>query len=117
MKKRKTQGLNDGFAAIYLPRDVKTDFSARETAKTLEDMEYIVDMAYQEEYKREQDYEFAESNGHALSLKIRMLLLEDIKKEHKMVIDNTIYNILKMDYAKAECVMYAYLEEERKLAE
>lgn len=117
MQKRKTQGLNDGYAALYKPKERKTDFSAAISPKSLDDMDYFVDMAYQEQYKREQDYEFANSSGHSLSLKIRTLLYEDVTKDHKAVIGNVLYNILKIDHARGERVMYLYLEEERKLAE
>lgn len=112
----KTQGLNDGYAGVYKPKDIEADFGANVSPKSIDDMDYFVDMAYAEEYKREQDYEFAEAKGHSLSLKIRTLLYEAIDKNYKVVVENTLYNILKIDYAKAENVMYLYLEEERSIA-
>lgn len=116
MKQKKTQGLNNGYIGIYLPNDKKTDFNAEIKPKNLGDMDYVVDLAYAEEYKRDQDYEFAESIGHSLSLKVRTLLYEELSKEHKVVENGILYNILKIDYAKSERVMYLYLEEERKIA-
>ncbi len=115
--KKKTQGLNDGFALLYKPKEQETDFSAAISPKNMDDLIHFVDMAYQEQYKREQDYEFADSIGHSLSLKIRTLLYDQITKEYKVVINDILYNILKIDHSREERVMYLYLEEERKIAE
>ena len=114
--KKKTQGLNDGYIGVYKPKDTETDFGAKVSPKIMDNLDYFVDMAYAEEYKREQDYEFAEANGHSLSLKVRTLLYEEVNKDYKAVVDSVLYNILKIDYAKAENVMYLYLEEERSIA-
>ena len=115
--KKKKQRLNDGFAAVYWEKDNKTDFNADIRAKTLDDLEYVMDMAYEEQFKREQDYEFAESSGHSLNLKVKMRLYEKISKKNKIVIEDVLYNILKIDYSKSEKCMYLYLEEERKIAQ
>lgn len=113
--KKKTQGLNDGYISIYTQKDNKTDFSAAITPKNLEDMDKCVDLAYKEQYKRQQDYEFAESSGNTLSLKVRSLLYEEVSTKHKAVIGNTVYSIFKIDHEKEDRVMYLFLEEERKL--
>ena len=112
---RKTQGLNDGYIGIYTPDREKTDFNAEISPKGINNMTYVMDMAYKGEYKRDQDYEFAEASGHSLSLKVRTLLYEKISKEHKVILNGTLYNILKIDYARSDRVMYLYLEEERKI--
>lgn len=116
MKKEKTKGLNDGYVGIYKPKEVETDFGAKTSPKSLDNLEHFVDMAYKEEYKREQDYDFAEAVGHSLSLKIRTLLYDELTKDYKAVVDAVLYNILKIDYAKEDNVMYLYLEEERSIA-
>ena len=116
MKKKQSQ-LNDGIASFYKEKEKKTDFNAAISAKSKEDMVFIVNMAYKECYKREKDFEFAELNGHALSLKIKIHLYSGIEKTQKVVIDGTKYNILKIDYAKDERRMYLYLEEVGKIAE
>ena len=113
--KKKTQGLNDGYVSIYMQKDNKTDFSAAITPKNLDAMDKCVDLAYKEQYKRQQDYEFAESSGNTLSLKVRTLLYEIITTKHKAVIGNTVYSIFKIDQEKEDRVMYLFLEEERKL--
>lgn len=116
MKKKKTN-LNDGYATVYVVKKKKTDFNAEVTAKAKEDLMFLMEMAYQEQYKRDQDYEFAESTRHSLSMKIKMRLCDEIKKEHKIVIDGVLYNPFKIDFAKDDRCMYLYLEEERKIAE
>ena len=113
--RKKTQGLNDGYIDIYKVKDNENSFAASISPKSLNDLEYLVSMAFYEEYKREQDMAFAEASGNTLSLKIRTLLYTELTKEHKAVMDNVLYNILKIDYNRAEKVMYLYLEEARKL--
>ena len=113
--KMKTQGLNDGYIGIYMQKKNTTDFSAAITPKNLDDMDKVIDLAYKEQYKRQQDYEFAESSGNTLSLKVRTLLYEGVTTRHKAVIDNIVYSIFKTDHDKEERVMYLFLEEERKL--
>lgn len=113
--KKKTQGLNDGYIGIYMQKNNTTDFSAKITPKNLNDMDKVIDLAYKEQYRRQQDYEFAESKGNTLSLKVRTLLFESVTTRHKAVIGNTVYSIFKTDHDKDERVMYLFLEEERKL--
>lgn len=112
---KKTQGLNDGYIEICVEKDNKTDFSAVVTPKSMNDMNTIVALAYKEQYKRQQDYEFAEANDKTLSIKARTLIYDEVTTNHKAVIDGTLYNIFKIDQDKAERVMYLYLEEDRKL--
>lgn len=114
IKKKKTRNLNDGYVDVYKVKSNTNEFNADITPKSLEDMEYMMPLAYTEQSKREEDYSFAESTGHALHLKIRTLLA-DASKDCKIVHDNIIYNILKIDYARAEGVMYLYLEEGKHL--
>ena len=114
--KKKQSRLNDGYAQIYSVLPQKTNFNADISPKKQDDMKLLMEMAYQEQYKRDQDYEFAESSRHSLNLKVKMRLCEEIKKTHKIVIDDVIYNAFKIDYSKSERSMYLYLEEERKIA-
>lgn len=116
MKRKKTT-LNDGYASFYKEKEKKTDFNAVISAKSKEDMEHIVNMAYQESYKRDKDFEFAEAHEHSLSLKLKMPIYDGIKQEYKVIIDGVKYNIFKIDYAKEERRMYLYLEEVGKVAD
>lgn len=114
---KKKTNLNDGYAKVYSVKNKKTDFNAEITAKDKDDLLFVMEMAYEEQNKRDQDYEFAESTRHSLNLKIKMRLCDEVKKTHKIVIDGVLYNPFKIDYSKNERCMYLYLEEERKIAE
>lgn len=113
--RKKTQGLNDGYVDIYAVNEKENDFAAEITPKSLDDMTYVVSMAFQEEYKREQDMAFAEALDCTLSLKVRMHLQDEITKKHKVVWNGAIYNVLKIDFNRNEKVMYLYLEEARRI--
>lgn len=117
IKRRKTQNLNDGYIGVYKTKEKRTDFSAVVSPKSMNDLAYIVDLAYTEEYKREQDYSMAEADGHALSLKLKTLIYDELTKDHKIIYGREMYNILKIDYARSAGVMYLYLEEEGTIAE
>ena len=112
---KKTQKLNDGYIEVYSVKDRENEFGAETSPKSLDDLEYVVSMAFAEEYKREQDMAFAEALDSTLSLKVRTLLYSAITKQHKIVWNQCIYNIMKIDYNRSEKVMYLYLEEARSL--
>ena len=111
----KIQNLNDGFVNVYRTKEKKNDFNAPVNAKTEEDMDYIVELAYEEMSKRDQDYQFAESVGRKLSLKIKTKLFE-IDKSMKVIMEGTMYAIIKTDTDKKKELLYLYLEEERTIA-
>lgn len=115
--KRKTASLNDGYAECYKKADRETDFSAAISAKSLSDLEFIVSLAYSEETRREQDYEFADSKDRSLNLKIKTLLYQNVTSDVAVKIGDMLYSIIKLDYDKKNQVMYFYLEEDRKIAE
>lgn len=117
IKQRKSRNLNDGYIGVYEAKEKRTDFSAAVSPKSVNDLKHIADLAYTEEYKREQDYSLAEADGHALSLKIKTLIYDELTKDHKVICGHEMYNILKIDYARSEGVMYLYLEEERTVVE
>lgn len=104
---------NDGVVSIYREKDRKTDFNAKRNVSSLEDMDFIVKLAYDECSKRTQDLEFAEQSGFQLSLKIRTRYMKAVQAKHKAVIDGYLYEIAYMD--KAEQELYLYLEGVRAL--
>lgn len=114
LKQVKTASLNDGFIECYKVNDVKSDFNAPKNAKKLSDMTHIVTLAYEEMSKRDQDLEFAETLGRQLSLKLKTHLYDEVNKMHKVVLNGSLYDIIKLDYSKKDRVMYFYLEEVRK---
>lgn len=115
--KKKIQRLNDGYVNCYKRKAKETDFAASVTAKKMEDLEFLVSLAFSEETRREQDYEFAEAKSRSLNLKIKTLLYQHINSDCIIIIGDTMYNIIKLDPDKKNNVMYFYLEENRKIAQ
>ncbi|MDD6216820.1 MAG: hypothetical protein PUB28_08780 [Roseburia sp.] len=117
MQKMKQLVLNDGYIDCYEVKEMKSDFNAPQNAKKLSDMTHIVSLAYEEMSNRDQDLEFAETIGRQLSLKLKTHLYEAVNKMHKVVLNGSLYDIIKLDHSKKDNVMYFYLEEVRKIAE
>lgn len=104
---------NDGVVSIYRERDRKTDFNAKRNVASVEDMDFVVKLAFDECSKRVQDLEFAEQSGFSLSLKVRTRYVPTVQAKHKTVINGYLYEIAYMD--KAEQELYLYLEGVRAL--
>ena len=104
----------DGVAMIYRPKELRTSFGAQKSVSTLNDMDFIVKLFYEECSKREQDISFAESVGASLSLKIKTPYNKSVDSSLKAVINGFLYNIVKVD-ASGHSELYLYLEEEKKL--
>lgn len=104
---------NDGVVAIYKEKERKTDFSAKRNVSSLEDMDFVVKLAFDECSKRTQDLEFAEQSGFSLSLKVRTRYVPTVQTKHKAVINGYLYEISYLD--KAEQELYLYLEGVRSL--
>lgn len=115
--KAKIQSFNNGFIDCYKSKEMKSDFNAPKNAKKLSDMTFVVTLAFEEMNKRDQDLEFAEANHRQLSLKLKTPLYDGVNKMHKVVLNGSLYDIIKLDYSKKDDVMYFYLEEVRKIAE
>lgn len=114
----KMENLNDGYVKVYRRAQKKqNDFSTPVNTKSKKDLEFVVELAYKEMSKRDQDDQFAESIGRKLSLKVKTRRYEDVDKTMKIVRGSTLYAILKIDYDREKDVMYLYMEEERTLAE
>lgn len=109
----KPTAFNDGVVSIYRELDRKTDFNAKRNVAGLEDMDFIVKLAFDECSKRVQDMEFAEQSGFSLSLKIRTRYMKSVQVKHKAVINGYLYEIAYMD--KAEQELFLYLEGVRAL--
>lgn len=105
---------NDGVAFIYRDKaDNKSNFGAKENVTMLDDMDYIVKLDYEECSKREQDLEFAEQMGFALSLKIKTRYFKAVDNMCKAVIDGYLYDVSYVDKTRTE--MWLYLEGVRSL--
>lgn len=110
----KLSRFNDGVLSIYRDKGVKTDFSARKNVQTLDDMDFIVKLNYEESSKRQQDMEFAEQLGFSLSLKVKTRWVPQVTSKMKVAINGYLYDIRYMDKSGRE--MYLYLEGVRELA-
>ena len=113
MQKNKFSRYNDGVASIYREKKRQTDFSAKQNVSVIEDMDFIVKLAFEETSKREQDLEFAEQKGFSLSLKIKTRLMKDVDNKCKAVIDGYLYDISHVDKNRTE--MWLYMEQIREI--
>ena len=114
MPKRKLSTYNDGVIRLYRERLQKTDFGAKRNVATLESMDFVVRLDYEESSRREEDIEFAERSGFSLTLKVRTRAVPGVDNKCKAVIDDYLYDVQYIDKSRTE--MWLYLEGVRKLA-
>lgn len=113
MNKRKFNTYNDGVASIYRDKPRTTDFGAKRNSRTLDDMDFIVRLDFEESSRREEDMEFAEKSGFSLTLKIRTRAVPNVDNTCKAVIDGHLYDVQYIDKTRTE--MWLYLEGVRRL--
>ena len=109
--------LNDGFLKCYRDKNQKSDFYAPKNPKKYDDMEFIVELAFEEMSKRDKDLAFAESLDRTLNLKVKTRYMSAVTKKCKVAIDDKLYDAIYIDYSRKDGLMYFYLEEIRKIAE
>lgn len=116
MAKRKLNTYNDGVVHIYKEKPRATDFGAKRNTKTLDDMDFLVRLDYEESSRREEDMEFASKRGFSLTLKIKTRAVPGVDNNCncKAVIDGYLYDVQYTDKNREE--MWLYLEGVRKLA-
>ena len=114
MAKRKLSTYNDGVVHIYRERPRKTDFNAKRNVTTLEDMDPVVRLDYEEASRREEDMDFAERSGFSLTLKVRTRAVPGVDNTCKAVIDGHLYDVRYIDKSRTE--MWLYLEGVKRLA-
>ena len=107
----KAINYNDGYIRIYKEKNKESDFGARENIKSIDDLEFIVKLAYKECSKRQQDLDFAESNDRTLNVKVKTRFYKNINNEYKVTIENTLYDIIYIDEDRKNRELYFYLEE------
>lgn len=113
MRKKQVKRYNDGIVKIYREKIRRSNFSAKQNVSVLDDMDFIVKLAYEEVSKREQDQEFADQNDFSLSLKIKTRYVNEVDNKCKAVINGWLYDVKYVDKTKTE--IYFYLEEVRKI--
>lgn len=111
----KKHNLNDGYIACYTVKERQSSFNAPMNASDEADLNFVVSLAYEEMSKRDQDLEFAEANGRNLSIKVKTHLYEAVNKSCKVILGESLYDIIKLDYSRKDGLMYLYLDEVRKI--
>ena len=99
---------NDGFVRIYREKERVTDFAAKKNVATLDDMDFVIRLDYEEMSKREQDLDFAEQSSFTLSLKVKTRYAPNVDNKCKAVIDNYLYDIWYVDKTRTE--LYLFME-------
>ena len=107
----KKSNFNDGYIRVCKEIPQKTDFGAKKNIKTKDNLEFIVKLAYEECSKRQQDLEFAESSSRTLNLKVKTRYYKNIENNYKVIIENTLYDIIYIDEDRKNRELYFYLEE------
>lgn len=105
---KKFSKYNDGFVKIYREKERRNDFSAKKNVSTLDDMDFIVRLDFEEMAKREQDLQFAEQNDFTLSMKIKTRFFKGVDNKCKAVIDGYLYDVSYIDKNRTE--MFFYME-------
>ncbi len=99
---------NDGVVSIYREKERKTDFSAKQNVSDLDNLDFIVKLAFEESAKREQDMEFAQQNDFSLTAKIKTRLVKGVDNKCKAIIDGYLYDVSYIDKNRNE--MWIFLE-------
>ncbi len=113
MSKSKFKRYNDGVIRIYREKSDQSSFDERLNVATIDDMDFVIRLDYEESSKREQDIQFAEQNGFSLSLKVCTRRSELVDNGCKAVINNYLYDVKYTD--KIGTDMWLYLEGVRSL--
>ncbi len=106
--KPKFSKYNDGVVHIYREKERRTDFNAKQNVSTLDNMNFVVKLAFEQAAKREQDLEFAEQNGFSLTAKIKTRLVKGVDNKCKAVIGGYLYDVSYIDQSREE--MWLFLE-------
>lgn len=109
MRKKRTGRYNDGIANIYEKKE------GTRNVKTLEDLEYIGYLCFEEKSCRQSDIEFAQQRGKQLKLKIATQETGEIDTNQIILIGDVIYSIIHIDRSRNTNDVFYYLEEVRKI--
>ena len=115
MLKKKISSFNDGVVGVYNEKTLLTDFNAKKNVRTIADYEFITNLCFSEQIKRQEDFLFAEAMGKKLTWKIKTPLVEGIESNHKIIYNNEVFDIINLDPNKLNKELYIYLERGRKI--
>ena len=113
--KKRFKTYNDGYLTVCRLKAKESSFGAFSNPKKQSDLIHVCRLAYEEMSRRDSDMEFAESDNHKLSMKVRTPYLDRVHEKHNVVIGNMLYSIFKLDYDRSKREMYLYLEEVRNI--
>ena len=108
--------FNDGVLWICEPETDASDFGAVKNTLKKDQLQKIVKLAYKEMSKRDQDLDFAESQGRVLNIKVKCRLWPKVNTLQQILIGKVLYSIINLDEDRNSQEMYLYLEEVRKLS-
>lgn len=103
----------DGVVKICNRKNKKSDFGARQNTETLQDLDIIEKLNYQEMSKRMEDVTFAKQERFELTMKIKVRKVKNVTSKNVVVIDGCMYSIKHID--SDEKNLYLYLQGERRL--
>lgn len=112
--KQKPTPYNDGFLKVY--RRKKENLTANRNVTNLDELDFVIKLAFEELSRRQQDLEFAEQNSFSLSLKVKTpkpMAKKGIDTNCYAVMEDILYGIRFIDTNSTE--YYFYLEKVRKL--
>ena len=116
MQPKKKTSFNDGIVGVYSEKTTLiNDFNAKTNAKTLDDYDFIMNLYFSEQTKRQEDFLFAEAMGKKLTWKIKTPFVKGVETNHKIIYENVAYDIINIDLDKRNQELYIYLERGREL--
>ena len=116
MQPKKKTSFNDGIVGVYSEKTTLiNDFNAKTNAKTLDDYDFIMNLYFSEQTKRQEDFLFAEAMGKKLTWKIKTPFVKGVETNHKIIYGNVAYDIINIDLDKRNQELYIYLERGREL--
>ena len=108
--------FNDGVLFVCRPESDQSSFNAVKNPTKKSDLDRILKLNFDEMSRREQDLQFAESQGRNLTLKVKTRWHGKVTKSHQVLIGDMLYSIIDLDQDRDKSEMYLYLEEVRKLS-
>lgn len=112
----KIKVYNDGVAWICIQKEKERDFTAHSNPVTMEDIERKGKIFFAISSIRSEDLEFAERASKNLTMKIRIPICPIISKKNKLLIEDVLYDIFRIDIGADKTEMFVFMEEVRRLA-
>lgn len=117
MLKKKRTTLNDGYARIFKEKPIKTDFSAKRNARTLDDYIPVCEAYFGYSSIRQEDLAFADAMGKSLDLKIKVNHSNLIDTSCTARIGDKMFDIYRVDEDRFNKLDYIFMTEARTIEE